>query len=89
MWIPSCIRKKNEEKGRTCAYSEITIIIIRFPSDHSYRSRYIDKQFTSFFFDFIASLSGHVLAQSLTSDYTAYNSYCSLLAPVCVFCLNF
>jgi len=89
MWIPPCIRKKNEEKGRTCANSEITIIIIRFPSDHSYTSHCIDKQFNSFFFYVIASLSGHVLAQSLTSDYKAHNNHCSLVAPVCVFCMYF
>jgi hypothetical protein len=88
MCIPSCIRKRNREKRCTRANSEITIIIIWFPSDQSYRSRYIDKQFTTFFFDFTASLFGHVLAQFLTSDYTAFNNHCSLVAPFCVFCPN-
>ena len=59
--------------------------MIYFPSAHSYKLRYIlvSKQFTTFFFIFIASLFGYVLAKALFLDHRAHNSPCTLL---CVFC---
>jgi hypothetical protein len=42
----------------------------------------LDTNFTTSFFILIASLFGHVLAQSLSSDYTKYNNLYSLVALI-------